>query len=64
MIKKIKSMIDALDLRSQEIILSRWFSENKTTLQDLAKRYDISAERVRQLEKIAIEKLKLSTLNF
>ena len=64
MMKKIKSMIDALDLRSQEIILSRWFSENKTTLQDLAKRYDISAERVRQLEKIAIEKLKLSTLNF
>ena len=57
-------MIDSLDLRSQEIILSRWFSENKTTLQDLAKRYDISAERVRQLEKIAIEKLKLSTLNF
>ena len=64
MMKKIKNMIDALDLRSQEIILSRWFSENKTTLQDLAKRYDISAERVRQLEKIAIEKLKLSTLNF
>ena len=48
-----------LDERSQEILQARWLNEEKNTLQDLADKYKISAERVRQLEKIAMDKLKL-----
>ncbi|WP_371187549.1 RNA polymerase sigma factor RpoH [Thalassotalea maritima] len=47
-----------LDDRSQDIIKTRWLDENKSTLQDLADKYQISAERVRQLEKNALGKLK------
>lgn len=51
--------ITALDERSQDIIRARWLTEDKATLQDLADKYQISAERVRQLEKNALNKLKL-----
>lgn len=47
-----------LDERSQDIIRARWLDESKLTLQDLADKYQISAERVRQLEKNAMNKLK------
>lgn len=47
-----------LDERSQDIIRTRWLDENKLTLQDLANKYQISAERVRQLEKNAMQKLR------
>jgi RNA polymerase sigma-32 factor len=47
-----------LDERSQDIIRSRWLDEEKLTLEDLAKKYQISAERVRQLEKNAMTKLR------
>lgn len=47
-----------LDERSQDIIRTRWLDENKLTLQDLADKYQISAERVRQLEKNAMAKLR------
>ena len=47
-----------LDDRSNDIISSRWLTDQKMTLQQLADRYEISAERVRQLEKIALGKLK------
>jgi len=50
--------MQALDERSQDIIRARWLDENKATLQELADKYQISAERVRQLEKMAMEKLK------
>ena len=46
-----------LDDRSRAILQARWLSEDKTTLQELAARYGVSAERIRQLEKIAIGKL-------
>lgn len=52
--------MSALDDRSQHIIRSRWLDDNKATLQDLASMYNISAERVRQLEKNAMKKLKSS----
>ncbi|WWO95561.1 MAG: RNA polymerase sigma factor RpoH [Candidatus Dasytiphilus stammeri] len=56
---KLKDAINVLDKRSQNIIRSRWLDENhKKTLQDLADEYGVSAERVRQLEKNAIKKLK------
>lgn len=50
--------LEKLDERSQEIIRARWLNEDKLTLQDLAKKYQISAERVRQLEKNAMKKLR------
>jgi RNA polymerase sigma-32 factor len=47
-----------LDERSQDIIRTRWLDENKLTLHELADKYHVSAERIRQLEKNAMEKLK------
>ncbi|HAS15587.1 MAG TPA: RNA polymerase factor sigma-32, partial [Idiomarina abyssalis] len=49
-----------LDERSQDIVQSRWLSEDKTTLHDLAAKYEVSAERVRQLEQNAMKKLRLA----
>jgi RNA polymerase sigma-32 factor len=50
--------LDKLDERSLDIITSRWLVDDKTTLQELADKYEISAERVRQLEAAALKKLK------
>ncbi|MCE0493531.1 RNA polymerase sigma factor RpoH [Vibrio salinus] len=50
--------ISGLDERSQHIVRSRWLDDEKTTLQDLANMYGVSAERIRQLEKNAMRKLK------
>ncbi|MGX2950165.1 RNA polymerase sigma factor RpoH [Ursidibacter sp. B-7004-1] len=47
-----------LDERSQDIIKTRWLDEEKATLHDLAAKYNISAERVRQLENQALKKIK------
>ncbi len=47
-----------LDDRSQDILNQRWLNEEKATLQELADKYQVSAERVRQLEKNAMNKLK------
>jgi len=49
-----------LDERSQDIIRSRWLSDSKATLQTLADRYGVSAERIRQLEVNAMNKMKAS----
>ncbi|MDT8438009.1 MAG: RNA polymerase sigma factor RpoH [Wenzhouxiangellaceae bacterium] len=50
--------IDELDERSRDIIQSRWLIEPKITLQELADKYGVSAERIRQLEGVALKKLK------
>lgn len=55
---RLSTALVALDERSQDIIKTRWLDEEKSTLQELANKYDISAERVRQLEKNALSKLK------
>lgn len=47
-----------LDERSQDIIKTRWLDEEKATLHELAAKYSISAERVRQLENQALKKIK------
>ncbi|QLB21144.1 RNA polymerase factor sigma-32 [Vespertiliibacter pulmonis] len=47
-----------LDERSQDIIKTRWLDDNKATLHELAAKYNISAERVRQLEAQALKKIK------
>ena len=49
-----------LDERSKDILNSRWLSDNKTTLHQLADKYSVSAERIRQLEKNAMNKIKAS----
>ncbi len=53
-----------LDDRSKDIIQTRWLNDNKATLQELAEKYQISAERVRQLEKNALNKLKGAMANY
>jgi len=50
--------IDELDDRSRDIIQARWLLEPKITLQELANKYEVSAERIRQLESAALKKLK------
>ncbi|MXP56583.1 RNA polymerase sigma factor RpoH [Pantoea sp. Mhis] len=58
---KLNDAMLSLDERSRYIIQSRWLDdENKTTLQELANRYGVSAERVRQLEKNAMKKLRIA----
>ncbi len=47
-----------LDDRSRDILTSRWLSDKKATLHELAERYNVSAERIRQLEKNAMKKIK------
>ncbi|MFZ3185910.1 MAG: RNA polymerase sigma factor RpoH [Pseudomonas sp.] len=48
----------ALDERSRDILQQRWLNEDKATLHELAAKYSVSAERIRQLEKNAMNKLK------
>ena len=52
--------LEVLDERSRDILYQRWLAEEKATLHDLAQKYNVSAERIRQLEKSAMNKLKLS----
>ena len=52
--------LNELDERSQDIIRSRWLTDNKATLQTLADRYGVSAERIRQLEVNAMNKMRAS----
>ncbi|MCF6319069.1 MAG: RNA polymerase sigma factor RpoH [Proteobacteria bacterium] len=54
--------LDKLDERSLDIIESRWLVDKKATLQELAKKYGVSAERIRQLEVVAMKKLKSQML--
>jgi RNA polymerase sigma-32 factor len=54
------SGLQDLDERSQDIIRSRWLQEDKMTLQELADRYGVSAERIRQLEANALRKMRAS----
>jgi RNA polymerase sigma-32 factor len=56
--QRLSTALVTLDDRSQDIIQTRWLAEDKSTLQELANKYQISAERVRQLEKNALSKLK------
>lgn len=57
---KLGAALEELDERSQHIIHARWLNDdNKSTLQELADQYGISAERVRQLEKNAMKKIRL-----
>ena len=58
--EKLYMVLENLDERSRDIINSRWLATTKLTLEDLSKKYEISRERVRQIETETIAKLKLS----
>lgn len=56
---QMAAAMEQLDERSRDIIERRWLNqESKDTLQSLADEYGVSAERIRQLEKAAMKKLK------
>lgn len=55
---QLHEALGGLDDRSRDIVASRWLTEDKVTLQELADKYNVSAERIRQLEKNAMQKLK------
>jgi len=58
---QLRTMADSLktlDERSRDIIQQRWLNENKATLHELAAQYNVSAERIRQLEANALKKMR------
>ncbi|RJG37549.1 RNA polymerase sigma factor RpoH [Motilimonas pumila] len=55
---RLAAAMSQLDDRSKHIVRSRWLDEDKSTLQELAQQYQVSAERIRQLESNALKKLK------
>lgn len=57
-IDQLSNAMENLDERSKDIIQARWLDDTKATLHELAAKYNISAERVRQLETNALKKLK------
>jgi len=56
--QQLTQALGQLDERSQDILEQRWLTEKKATLHDLAAKYKVSAERIRQLEQNALTKLK------
>tara|TARA_B100001750_G_scaffold50145_1_gene38071 strand:- start:1060 stop:1923 length:864 start_codon:yes stop_codon:yes gene_type:complete len=50
--------LEGLDKRSKEILMSRWLTDEKVTLKELAKHYQVSIERIRQIEEDAIQELR------
>ncbi|MDO9371942.1 MAG: RNA polymerase sigma factor RpoH [Gammaproteobacteria bacterium] len=56
--ERLQDALAALDERSRDIVQQRWLTDNKVTLHDLAARYQVSAERIRQLETNAMKKLQ------
>ena len=56
--ERLRQALVTLDERSRDILQHRWLADKKLTLQDLADKYQVSAERIRQLENNAIKKLK------
>ena len=55
---RLADALHTLDDRSRSIIARRWLEDRKMTLQELADEYGVSAERIRQLEKSALKKLR------
>ena len=52
--------LKTLDERSRDILSQRWLSDSKSTLHELAETYQVSAERIRQLEKNAMKKVRIA----
>lgn len=56
--ESLYAAIEDLDERSKTILQRRWLSDKKATLHELAAEYNVSAERIRQIEKRAMQKMK------
>ncbi len=56
--ERLADALQLLDERSRDILQSRWLGDRKATLHELAERYGVSAERIRQIEQQAIRKLR------
>lgn len=56
--EKLRLALMQLDERSQAVLTARWLNEPKATLHELADEFDVSAERIRQIEKNAMNKIK------
>jgi RNA polymerase sigma-32 factor len=57
--RRLYAAIQGLDERSKVILQERWLAEKKQTLHELAEQFGVSAERIRQIEKNAMKKLRL-----
>ncbi len=55
---RLRGALSRLDARSRDIVERRWMSEDKATLHQLAAKYGVSAERIRQIESSALGKLR------
>jgi RNA polymerase sigma-32 factor len=55
---RLSAALKSLDARSRDIVQRRWMSEDKSTLHELAGKYKVSAERIRQIESSALGKLR------
>lgn len=58
----LSEAMSELDERSIDILSSRWLADKKATLHELADRYNVSAERIRQLEQNAMKKLRAAVV--
>lgn len=56
--QRLQTALAKLDERSRDILESRWLTDDKATLHELAAKYEVSAERIRQLEANSLKKLK------
>jgi RNA polymerase sigma-32 factor len=56
--QQLYKALKKLDARSQDILQKRWLGDKKVTLQELANKYQVSAERIRQIESNAMKKMK------
>ena len=59
-LKVLRRALDELDARSADIVAQRWLQDRKATLHQLADKNGISAERVRQVEKNALKKMRIT----
>ena len=59
-VDRLQTALMRLDERSRDILTRRWLIEDKATLQELASEYKVSAERIRQIEKVAMDKIKVA----
>jgi RNA polymerase sigma-32 factor len=57
--ERLMSALDGLDDRSKTILQERWLTEKKQTLHELAQQFGVSAERIRQIEKNAMKKMRV-----
>src|SRR5215469_3292365 len=56
--ERLRAALGRLDARSRDIVQRRWMTDDKATLHELADKYGVSAERIRQIEASALGKLR------